>query len=424
MWLELRYDGSWPAALDWAGVDRAEGPVAEVLARAPGPIVVSVAQGARSEAITLEVQPAANRGPIEAPPPLVRSLPALAGTCSDGRFPRLAGAWAVGCGPSGMVDRAVELATNRVVSLTGAAASPALAPGVVYAPGLEHGLWRLPEPNPVPGVHRMPAPGVEAVATDGARVAVCTREDVQVFALFDAGRQRYAGRPAPWYWPAVSSLGVAWVELRDAALTGEDIWFLADGAHTPEPLVRKAGQQRHLAASGPFLGWIDDDGVRVEDLRSGERRFYAADAHTSAGLSLWGPVACFEVFDGIDVDVACTDGLEVDRPEHQRGPSRYGPWILFREGAQVLLATAASLTLDDDDPRAAPLGPRVADPAALRGARVDGGVVYALELPPGRWALELRGPTGWVEAGTLDGGAAEIVAPWGDAARLAPLGGS
>ena len=423
VWLELRYDGPWPAALSWEGVDRAEGPAAELLARTPGTLRVSVEQDGRVDSLEIEVQPAENRGWVQSPTPLLRSLPALFGACTDPRYPKLAGVWAVGCGPSGQVDRAVNLRTNQVVELHDAARSPAMASGVVYAPGVEHGLWRLPDPEPASGVHHMPEPGVFAAGTDGARVAVSTREDIQVFGLFDAGRQRYAAHPAPWYAPAVSALGVAWVDLGEAGLTGEDIWFLADGARNPEPLVRKVGAQRHVAASGPFLGWIDDDGVRVEDLRSGERRFYGSDAHTSTSLSLWGPVACWEVYGAEDVDLSCSDGMVLVRPGHQRSPSRYGPWLLFREGSQVLLATEPYLTLDDDDPRAVPLGLRVADPVALRGARIEGGVVYELELPEGAWKLERHEATGWVEAPALIEGALSIEAPFGDAIRLTPADG-
>jgi hypothetical protein len=212
---------------------------------------------------------------------------------------------------------------------------------------------------------------------------------------------------------------VAWVDVGEAWLFGEDIYVRHQDWREGAPLVRRAGSQRHVAASEGFVGWIEDAAVCVESLATGERRCVPARPGPSRRLSLWGAVACWEDYGGDDIDVVCSDGLALRRPGHQRNPSRVGPWLLFQEGNQTLLATAEWIVLDDDDLRAAPLGVTLADPLALRGARAEGGVRYTLSLPPGRFAVERRVGEAWVPEETIEGGgAAQIEAPHGDAIRL------
>src|SRR5436190_20904996 len=68
---------------------------------------------------------------------------ALDHVCRDVRFPALAGEWAVGCGASGLVDRAVHLPTGTVIELPVPAARPGIAPGLVYVPGPGGALFQL-----------------------------------------------------------------------------------------------------------------------------------------------------------------------------------------------------------------------------------------------------------------------------------------
>lgn len=414
--LELPYAGAWPAALDWTGVEHAEGVQARWVARAPGPHRVAVAGVER----VLEVQPGANRGVLPPPQVQVRSLPWVSGACEDPRYPRLAGLWVVGCGPSGQVDRALHLADGARVELEAAARAPAVAPGVLYAPTLAHGLWRLPGAAPrLEGVMKVPFGGLGPPGTDGVHGAVTTAEDVQVFLLEGRLREHIAARPAPWYPPAVGAGWVSWVDVGESWMNAEDVFTRAPGATLASPLVRRPGHQRHVAASGTLLGWVEDRRVCVERLPDGERRCVGAQPNPSRGLSLDGAVACWEEGGGEDVDLRCSDGLALRRPGHQRSPSRVGVWLIWREGAQVLVGQLDALTLDDDDLLASPQGPTVPAPDALRGARVEGGVRYTVPLPGGVWRVERHERGVWVQGEPVGPGAeVEVLAPWGDAVRL------
>lgn len=382
----------------------------------PLQVEVELADGS-ARSLRLRPQAARNEGPLPAPPLALRSLPWVSGTCYDARAARLAGVWAVGCG-AGVVDRAEQLQDGRKLKLESGHPMPAVAPGLLWAMGRRYGAWRLPATQPAREGPLIEEALISPPGSDGQTVALLTEDAVTVGALSGNSRQRTEARPAPWYPPAISGPWVAWVHAGDRDETGEDIYLLEPGSRAPVALTARPGHQRHVSASGRWLGWIEDEAVVVQDLEQPARRRYPADAHTARGLSTWGPVACWEQWTGEDVDIACSDGLLVQRPGHQRAPSRYGPWLLFREDAQVLLVTAEWILLDDDDPRASLNGPRIADPRALRGARVEGGVRYDLELPPGSWVVERMGPEGWETGETLEGGAARIEAPWGDAARL------
>ena len=97
------------------------------------------------------------------------------------------------------------------------------------------------------------------------------------------------------------------------------------------------GHERHVALSGDVVAWIDDEGVTGLDLVTGERWRVVSDAHTSRRLSLAGGVACWEAWNGLDVDVTCSDGLTWGGPGDQRNPSRQGSYLLVVDEGHALL---------------------------------------------------------------------------------------
>ncbi len=413
------YAGPWPVDLEWEGVDREEGISARVTPSTPGSHVVR----AGGLAAVLRVQPAANRW-LPSVEVRLLPLPALAAPCADRRFPRLAGPWAMGCGPTGRVDRAVDLRTREVIELASAGSAPGVgSPGVLVAVGQRPGrFWRLPaqvpEAIPVPGTAVPIAP--PAVSDD--EVALLVPGRVARFRAGEPVARLQDADPLPWYPPALAGGWMAWVDGRERGVTGTDVWIW-DGAGKPLPLARQAGNERHVAGSGRWLGWIDDHSVAVEDLSTGERRSVRAEAGFRAGLSLWGPVACWEDRAGGSVDAACSDGLAIRGDGDQGWPSRWGPWLLLRVDGQVRLATARFLVLEDDDPRAVSDAPRV--PGGHGGAHRQGEVTWTLDWPVAGWCVAQWEATpaggGWRAAGLLPEGEGVVIRhPGGDAVRLSP----
>jgi hypothetical protein len=418
----VRLTASWagplPAGIAWRGVDTALGAEARVVPRAAGPLLVH----ADDATITLDVQPAGNAGA-----PLVqadaRSLPAVeAASCRDDRYPALAGAWVAWCSTTGRVDRATHLGTRAEVSLSAGDTAPGLGPDAVLAADL--GLWRLPEPTPVPDQTRVGTGSVGPPATDGTHGVFAWANRVEAFALTERQREQTEAAPLPGYPTALAWPFAAWVE--SGGETGEDVW-MRDTTSARIPLARTLRNERLVVGSGRWLAWVDEAGVYVQDTTRGERRAYPASTGFVFGPSLWGPVACWEdraaLRDGTgDIDVRCSDGVTVARPGHQRAPSRWGPWLLFREAGQMMVATASELVLDDDDPRAEGGGNTVA--GGWRGAHRDAPVAWSFDWPAEGWRVDRWDGAAWVPGEALAVGPVTVSNPSGDAVRLRPVDGA
>ena len=268
----------------------------------------------------------------------LRPLPWLDGACRDARFPRLAGAWAMGCEDKQGVSRAWNLDTGERIELSDAPVSPGLADGVVFSVGEVEGLWRLPAVESVTDLPRIPVRTIAPPATDGTQAVVVTPENLQLFVLGEPLRKHVEAVPAPWYPPAISGNWLAWVDLSRLEETGEDILLHHADTGRVETLAGGPGNERHVVASGDWLAWLDDDGVVILHLETREMVRIETDAHTTTGLGLWGSVACWEEWSEGDVDLRCSDGLRVRGSGHQRRPSRWGRYLLFESEGRTWVA--------------------------------------------------------------------------------------
>ncbi len=272
--------------------------------------------------------------------------------CDDERLPALSGAWVLGCGPGGTVDRALSLESGRLIRLSAPLPSPGWGAGLVFQPGLQGGLFALTEDGAiaVPGTRLMERL-VSPVALDGLHIAALDADHVQAFPQEAAARTLYAAHPAGWYPPALAWPFAAWVE--DAGGGDEDVVQIdlsARGARTV--LAGGPGHQRHVVGSGAWLAWVEPEAVVVRDTRDGAERRIPAKTGFSAPPSLWEDIVCFETravggaVGGIEVgievgiDVRCSDGLSAGGPGDQRWPSRWSRWLIYREGETVYLRTA------------------------------------------------------------------------------------
>lgn len=269
--------------------------------------------------------------------------------CLDPRYPALAGPWVVGCGLDGRVDRALSLRSGRELALPSSLSQPALAEGLLVAVGREAAVYRLSED----GASSTDAPLVAGTsigppATDGQRAALLSEGRVSAWQLHERSRPLFEAHPLPWFRPALSDSHLAWV--GDGGPDLEDIWALDLTRPRSRPTVLAAGRgsQRHVVGHGVHLAWVDDDGIVILDTSRGERTRFPADTGFGAPPTLWEGIVCWEERpshppqeDGPGVDILCSDGLRADGPGHQRWPSRFGPWLLYREGDDLWLRTAA-----------------------------------------------------------------------------------
>lgn len=281
-----------------------------------------------------------------------------------------------------------------------------VAPGLVGAvnPGL---VWRLPDPMPTPGERRPLIEVVAAPAYDGAHLTIAAEDRISVFTRGDPVLRSREAAPLPWFPPAQSWPTVLWVDGRDQDTTGLDLWRWDTDAGPPRPWVTRPGDQRHVVAADGWAAWLDDEGVWLERLADGARWLHRAEVGFRAPPSLWHGVVCWEERADGEIDVACSDGLRVDSDSDQGWPSRWGPWLLYRQGDDAWLATAREVVVSADDPRAEPLA--------------DGsGFSVATAWPLGGWCAEVFQGSTWRPTGpALRGDALRWEVP-GEALRLRP----
>ena len=228
------------------------------------------------------------------------------------------------------VNRAQNLRTGEQLELEHASKHVAAGAGWVYG---GPGAWELGAEAALRREGVLPLHGEPQMGTDGEWVALATDDDLQVGRIFGNTRQHAEPAPAPWYRPAVAGGHVAWVTHEGES---EDIWLLDIEARVATVLADGPGHERHVALSTTHVAWIEDDAVVLKPLDGDAVRF-PADAHTARSLTLDGDVVCWEQWNGTDVDVACSDGVRIERPGHQRNPSRHGDLLLVVEDGQALL---------------------------------------------------------------------------------------
>ncbi len=202
---------------------------------------------------------------------------------------------------------------------------------MLWEPGHGGGAWRLPASTPERGDGWVDLDLTAPPGTDGRTVVLATATDLQWMVLGENRRFHIESRPAPWYPPAVAGDVIAWVTRTDQ--TGEDIWILDGDA--ARPLANGPGHERHPVASVESLAWLEEEGVVIHDLSTGEQTRFSGDVHTNTGLTLWESVACWEVWKEGDIDIQCSDGLQVTGEGHQRHPARVGSALLYRENGHT-----------------------------------------------------------------------------------------
>lgn len=268
-------------------------------------------------------------------------LHAFGSACEDPRYPALAGAWVVGCGPDGRVDRALSLATGRELSLPRSFRHPGLGEALVVGAGDEAAVVRLAEDGAHldEGVRVRGAPTAPPV-TDGQRLAMTEEGRVSAWPLSATVRQPRSAEPIGWMPPALAGHWLAWIDDE------ERLWRMDLDAARPaaEPVPAVDGPQRHVVGSETHLAWVEGEDLVLVDLATESATRIPARTGFSAAPSLWRDVLCWEerpahgvLEEGDGVDIRCSDGLQAGGPGHQRWPSRWGPYLLYRQDGGLWL---------------------------------------------------------------------------------------
>lgn len=246
----------------------------------------------------------------------------------------------VGCGPHGAVDRALSIHTGQLHLLPISGRSPALGDSVLYLPGHSGGLVQLLSSGPELALDTatIHTPSIAPAAIRGERVALLSAGSVQSSRVTDRVRHIHDADPVGWYPPALTDTHVAWVDTGGRSSVTEVWWMPLDGSTEPE---RLSAPGRHVIGSPDRLAWVTDTHLHWLDLATGETSSRIVQTGFSSPPAIWGGVLCWEHWGTSDLDITCDDGLLVTRPGHQQHPSRWGRWLLYREGDQPWLLTAS-----------------------------------------------------------------------------------
>jgi hypothetical protein len=257
---------------------------------------------------------------------------ALDHLCRDARFPALAGEWAVGCGASGLVDRAVHLPTGTVIELPVAAVRPGIAPGFLYVPG--GAMFQLTASTALRtvGDAGLVKDGAFAPpAIDGVHVAIATRDRVYVSQPDASAWPSWEVDLQGWDGPALAWPRVAWVDdtLRVVAVDAE--------VRSPPSVWSTAGARaRHVVSDGARFAWVEDGALVLFLPSTGERERIDTRTGFHAPPTLSGDRVCYEErVPQTGVQVRCNDGtvvgsatwpsLSADRLLYRKGDH---PWLL------------------------------------------------------------------------------------------------
>ncbi|MEC8425597.1 MAG: hypothetical protein VX000_17545 [Myxococcota bacterium] len=264
--------------------------------------------------------------------------------CTDSRFPRLAGPWAVGCGPGGRVDRALSLETGRLIELPRPLGSAGTGPAAVVGAGRRGGLFRLTQAGAMEVaeapriIEQLTAPP----ATDGTHIGLLSSRGLQAFPATDQTHSIFDAHPLGWQPIAMIWPWVAWVE--DAGGGDADVWIRdMRERSSARPLANGTGRQDRVVAEGDWFAWIDLGDVVLWNPRTEATRRIETRTGFRSPPAPWDGEACWEVRgDGIDIE--CSDLPGIARPGHQGWPTRWARWMLYRDADVPMLYTAPDHT--------------------------------------------------------------------------------
>jgi len=245
----------------------------------------------------------------------------------------------VGCGATGLVDRAVFLPTGNVIELPLPDARPGIPPGFLYVPGPEGALVQLTATSALrvvgdPGLVRDEA--IAPPAIDGVHVAIATRDrvyaaliDSSAWPSWDVDLQGWDGVALAWPW-------VAWVDdtLQIVAVD-------AEVRAAPVAWSSAGARARHVVSDGARFAWVEDGALVLFRPGTGERERIDTRTGFQAPPTLSGDRVCYEErVPAGGVQVRCNDGTVVGSATW---PSLSGERLLYRKGDHPwLLVLAAS----------------------------------------------------------------------------------
>jgi hypothetical protein len=132
---------------------------------------------------------------------------------------------------------------------------------------------------------------------------------------------------------AVSAYGVAWVAA--GAEGRRELWWRAADKPLPIALEVGAADPHHPVSDGKQIAWVSAGRIKTFDPTTGDRSIIEAQTGFHSPPSYHLGVLCWETRTGKDVDIACSDGLKLERSGHQTRPIRTTHRLFFMENGML-----------------------------------------------------------------------------------------
>lgn len=136
-------------------------------------------------------------------------------------------------------------------------------------------------------------------------------------------------RPIGYYPPVILSEQVAWIEW-EANRQVIQVWSWKTGELKTIP----AKEPLALVGENNILAWSEPDAIQVFDLDLGTQE--AISSSVRGALSLKDGRLCWAELQGVETDIRCSDGFELERKGLQFSPIQLAVGMLFLEEQGVM----------------------------------------------------------------------------------------
>jgi hypothetical protein len=134
------------------------------------------------------------------------------------------------------------------------------------------------------------------------------------------------------------AIGTVWVS--DGQRDDADLWWRPGNIGQPRPLDSGPGDQHHPINSGAWLAWVSRGQIELWNTVTETRKTLPVHTGFYSAPTIDGGVLCWESRGPQDIDIICSDGLNVSRPGHQTHPLRWHDALFFREAGRLMVLRA------------------------------------------------------------------------------------
>jgi hypothetical protein len=189
-------------------------------------------------------------------------------------------------------------------------------------------------------------------AIDGDWLIACDKRQ-QPTVRIDLHTMARADTDKPHRWPIAPALmpppragtrviqmaiGTVWVS--DGQRDDADLWWRPGNIGQPRPLDSGPGDQHHPINSGAWLAWVSRGQIELWNTVTETRKTLPVHTGFYSAPTIDGGVLCWESRGPQDIDIICSDGLNVSRPGHQTHPLRWHDALFFREAGRLMVLRA------------------------------------------------------------------------------------